>query len=513
MIHFISIKSRCTFAKHFQQKRAAFDCSLFDFFIFISFLFSQNGFHCFPAEGDGFVQVFPFDIQGRIEVDHVAHGTEDEAEGHGSAEDVPADAAFRSKGFLRGRVFHQLDGIDETDAADFADVLMTAQGFHEFFVEVFPVFLHFFKDMIPFHDAQDGEGNGTAHGVACVGVAVDEGFMGAVVVVEGFVDFVGGDGEGHGHVACGESLGGAEDIRGNAGVFDGKEFPGTAESGGNFVVDEENAVFVAEGAEFPQIFRRVDAHACRTLENGFDDDGGGDFPVFFKGFLGAFKAFGAAGFPGFAVGTAVAVEALEVDVVHQHGVEDFGVHVHGAYGEGADGFAVVGFGEAHEAGSFGMAGLVVVLEGHFQSGFHGGGAVVMEGESGEALRQDFLQFPGQLYGGLVGEVGENDVFEPVDLVFQGLIDFRIGMAEEVAPPRGNDVQIGFSSGVVEVDAFAVIDDDRGKYFIVLHLHGGVPDVFPVFFFPVSFHFMPPHTVRRAASGHSGAGCRPGPRSR
>ena len=56
---------------------------------------------------------------------------------------MPADSLFSREGFLCGRVFYEFDGVDEADVADFAYVLMMAEGFHEFLVEVLAVFVDF----------------------------------------------------------------------------------------------------------------------------------------------------------------------------------------------------------------------------------------------------------------------------------------------------------------------------------------------------------------------------------
>ena len=388
---------------------------------------SHAEFHCL-------VHIFSFDGERRIEVDNVSHGAEHQAQVHGFAEDVPSDTSGRVEGFLCLRIFHQLDGVDETDVADFPYVLMMAQGFHQFFVEIFPVFIDLFQNVVPFHDFQHRQGDGAAHGISCIGMAVDEGFVGAVVIVECIVHFVGGNGHGHGHVASGEAFGGTEDIRRHAGMFDGKEGAGPAKAGGDFIVDEKDAVFIAELAEFPEVFSRIDTHACSALQDRLHNAGHRFFSVFLKGFLGTFKALYAAGFTGLAVGTAVAVQPFEMDIVHEHGVEYFGIKVHGAHRQGADGFAVIGFGQAHETGPFGMTGLILVLEGHFQSRFYRGRAIVVEGKLGESLRQQRFQFPAELNGRFMGKVRENHVFQLVHLFLQGFIDFRIAVAQKVAPP-------------------------------------------------------------------------------
>ena len=405
---------------------------------------------------------------------------------HGFPEDVPADAFCGLEWFLRFRVFDELDGVDEADVANFADVFMVSQRFFEFRMEVSAVFVDGFQNVIAFHNLQNGEGDGAGHGISGVGVAVDEGFVGAVVVVESVVDGIGRDGEGHGHVAGGEAFGRAENVGGNAGVLDGKEFPRAAESGGDFVVNEKDAVFVAKGAEAAQVFGGVDAHPGGALEDGLDDHGRGLFSVRAEGGLSAFKAFDVAGIARLAVGAAVAVEAVEMNIFHQKRVENFGVDVHGADGERADGLAVIGFGQAHETSFLRVAGLVLVLKRHFHRGFDGGRSIVVVGEFREAGGEELRELTGELDGRFVGEICENDMLELIDLRFQSGIDFGIGVAQEIAPPRGNNVEIGFPVRAVEVDAFGVVDDDGREDFVVFHLHGRMPDVGGIFFLPIDF---------------------------
>ena len=56
-------------------------------------------------------------------------------------------------------------------------------------------------------------------------------------------------------------------------------------------------------------------------------------------------------------------------------------------GQGADRFAVIRFGQAHEALPFRVPFLILVLESHFQGAFDGRRAVVGEIEMGQAFWQ------------------------------------------------------------------------------------------------------------------------------
>ena len=193
-------------------------------------------------------------------------------------------------------------------------------------------------------------------------------------------------------------------------MFDGEHLSGPAEAGGDFIVDEQDAVFIAEPAQTAQVFCRIDAHTRCTLQNRFDDEGRCFLPVGCKGFFGADEAFAVTGFPRPAVGTAVAIETVEVDILHHHRLVDAGVEVHTADGEGADCFTVVRFGQAHEALPLRLARLVLILEGHLQGTFDGRRTVVREIEMLQPFRQEGQQGLTEFDGRTVGEIGEDDVF-------------------------------------------------------------------------------------------------------
>ena len=79
------------------------------------------------------------------------------------------------------------------------------------------------------------------------------------------------------------------------------------------------------------------------------------------------------------------------------------------------------------------------------------------------------------------EVGEDDVLQGIKLVLDGLADFGMAMAQQVAPPGTDDVHVALAVHVVQADPPAVVDNDGGQRFIILHLGTGVPDVFQIFF--------------------------------
>ena len=59
---------------------------------------------------------------------------------------------------------------------------------------------------------QDGQGGPASQGIAGIGMAVDEGFMRLEIVVEGLVDGLGRNRQGHGQVAAGQPMLAVENI-------------------------------------------------------------------------------------------------------------------------------------------------------------------------------------------------------------------------------------------------------------------------------------------------------------
>ena len=97
------------------------------------------------------------------------------------------------------------------------------------------------------------------------------------------------------------------------------------------------------------------------------------------------------------------------------------------------------------------------------------------------MRQPFWQQRQQrlteLDGRTMGEIGKDDVFQLAELVFDGVVDFVVAVAEKIAPPGTDDVDVFFAFCVIEIAALAVVDDDGWEDLGVLHLLGRMPDVF------------------------------------
>ena len=49
-------------------------------------------------------------------------------------------------------------------------------------------------------------------------------------------------------------------------MFDSKKGTGAAKACRNFIINEEDSVLVAQFPQLPEVFRRIDPHACGALE-------------------------------------------------------------------------------------------------------------------------------------------------------------------------------------------------------------------------------------------------------
>ena len=91
---------------------------------------------------------------------------------------------------------------------------------------------------------------------------------------EALVDALGRQRRRQRHVAAGEALGEAEQVRRDALLLAGEHRPGAAEAGRDLVADQQHAVAVAELAHRAQVARRVDDHPGGALHQRLDDHRG-----------------------------------------------------------------------------------------------------------------------------------------------------------------------------------------------------------------------------------------------
>ena len=269
---------------------------------------------------------------------------------------------------------------------------MIPQGLHDHLAEKRGLFLRPGNNVFLVQDLQHGESCGAPQRIAGIGMAVHECFSFPVVRIKGIVNFLRGDGDGHGHIAAREPFGDAHDVRGNAGLVAGEHAPRAAKTGGDFIRNEVHVVGVAQGTQFRQISGRIHPHACGALEQGFHQQGGAFVPMARKGLLCRVNAFRLAAAAFVPLGAAVAIRSGNAHDVQQKRFVEFRIKVQASCGEGSQGFSVVGVAQGHETYFLTVSGLVVVLETHFHGGFDGCRTVIREIEFAEPPRNFLHQF-------------------------------------------------------------------------------------------------------------------------
>src|SRR6266511_753749 len=123
-----------------------------------------------------------------------------------------------------------------------------------------------------------------------------------------------------------------------------------------------------------------------------------------------------------------------------------------------------------------VAAQLVMLVRHLERDLHRGRARVGEEDAGEPARDEPRELLGALDGGGRGEAEQGRVGDPPELRADGLVDLRDAVAVDVAPERGNAVEVAVPERVDEVRAVARVDDERLLREPVLHLRERVPQV-------------------------------------
>ena len=317
-----------------------------------------------------------------------------------------------------------------------------------------------------------------------VGVAVHEGLALAVVGVKSIVDRLSRHGDGHGKIAPGKALGDRHDIRRYPGVIAGEHATGAAKACSDLVGDEKHPGLVAELPELFEVEGRIDPHPGAPLKKRLHDDGRRFLPVNLKGFFRMRETFTLTVIPIFSIGTAIAIRRFHMNVLHHHGLVHLSVEVEAPHGQRPDGFSVIALGKTHEFLPLRVPRLQVVLKAHLEGRFHRRRAVVIEVKLRQPLGYDLRQGFRQANGGFVGKIGEDDVFEIVDLFLHRLIDNGIAVAEKIAPPRTDNVQILLPVDIVKPHPLRPSDHHGGQRLIILHLSRRMPDVPHVSAFPI-----------------------------
>ena len=184
-------------------------------------------------------------------------------------------------------------------------------------------------------------------------------------------------------------------------------------------------------------------------------------------------------FPAFAVLAHVAIGRGRAEHVHQQGLVDLAVKLHVADRERAQRLAVITPAQGDEAALARAVAIAPEVEAHLERDLDRARAVVGVEAPGEAMRGDRGQPLGEHHRRLVREAGQKYVLEPSELRGERGVDTRVGVAEQVDPPRADRVQIAPPVVVVEPGARAACDRHHRQPLVVLHLGAGVPDDFEI----------------------------------
>ncbi|MOA44328.1 hypothetical protein D3C78_1665940 [compost metagenome] len=74
----------------------------------------------------------------------------------------------------------------------------------------------------------------------------------------------------------------------------------------------------------------------------------------------------------------------------------------------------------------------------------------------------------------MGETGQHDVIELLELIAQGRLDVRMVVAKQVDPPGADAVEVTPAFEVMQPYAFGFGDGHEGLGFVLFHLCAGVP---------------------------------------
>ena len=233
--------------------------------------------------------------------------------------------------------------------------------------------------------------------MAGIGVAVEQLDRVLGAVHERIVDRLPHDHAAHRHRARGDALGERDHVGDDAVALGGEGEAEPPEAGDDFVEDQQNAVFVADRAQFLQIALGRRQHAGRTRHR-LDDDGGdgrgvvqADDPLERVGEMAApFRLALGEGLMFAAVGGRQMVGS------GQQGAEELAVVDHAADGNAAEADAVIAALAADQALPRAVAAHVVVGDRDFQRGVGGFRSRIGEEDMVEIARREFGDARGEL---------------------------------------------------------------------------------------------------------------------
>ncbi len=135
---------------------------------------------------------------------------------------------------------------------------------------------------------------------------------------------------------------------------------------------------------------------------------------------------------------------------------------------------MIGVCEAHELRLLRFARVAPVMQAHLEGDLDSGGAALRIEAARKTRRSDMDETFRQRHDGFVRKAGEQYVFQFSKLARDGGIDPRVGMPEQVNPPRTDAIEVAASLEILEPDAVPAPDRNGGVSLVVLHLRAGMP---------------------------------------
>ena len=214
----------------------------------------------------------------------------------------------------------------------------------------------------------------------------------------------------------------------------GEERAGAPEAGRDLVGDQEHLEAIAEPPDLREILRAVETHAPGALHDRLEDD---------RGKL-VVMALDQGRKLGDLLGPAGLAESARrrrcKDLLGQHPAEQM---VHPGHGiadrHGPLGVAVIAGADRHQPVSLGSSGGLLVLDGHLDGDLDRHRSRVAEKDVLQRLRRQLHQGVDQAHGRLVGQPAEHDVRHVIELIARRLIQDRMVVAVDGAPPGGHAV--------------------------------------------------------------------------
>ena len=231
--------------------------------------------------------------------------------------------------------------MDQADMTDLANISVRTEDFLHACGQPKSCLFRFLQDVFLVEDVEHGERRRAAKRIARVGVAVHERLPFAPVRVEGVVDLLFDDGDGHRHVAARQALGKAHDVGRDARTLRREEPARPAEARRDLIGNEEHVMLVAERTQFLEVKLRIDSHARAALQKRLDDHRRTLFGVLGKRLCRIGKTLARTRLARLLKRTSVAIGRFDVDVVHHHGLVHLGEKIHRADGERTDRLAVI----------------------------------------------------------------------------------------------------------------------------------------------------------------------------